>query len=361
MTTTTFPRASEIRSRALIEAQAPLLAIVFLLATAATFGVLPAAGMGAGTLVTAWASTRARARRDVVVVGDAEFCSRVGLAAAGRRRIAARYVIDRASAIDALVPETLPECDELMIDGRLLHHLRDRAPHVLDDNKVVRIAPAGVVDGGAFDDALALGNRWVKRALDLTVALVGLVITLPVLLLAMLAIRLDSQGSPIFQQDRLGAGGRRFRLYKLRTMVADNDDSAHQAYVEALIRGEADQNNGVFKLVNDPRITRVGKFLRKTSIDEIPQLWNVVRGEMSLVGPRPPMVSEAALYDDWAWQRLQVKPGLTGLWQVSGRCELSFEDMVALDIEYSRRWSPLLEVQILLKTPKAVLSTRGAA
>ena len=361
MTTTTFPRASEVRSRALIEAQAPLLAIVFLLATAVTFGVLPAAGMGAGTLATAWASNRARARRAVVVVGDAEFCSRVGLAAAGRRRIADRYVIDRPRAIDTLVPSVLPACDEVVVDGRLLHSLRQRAPHVLDGDTVVRIAPGGVVDDAVFDDALALGNRWVKRALDLTVALIGLAVTLPLLVMAMFAIWIDSPGSPIFQQDRLGAGGRRFRLYKLRTMVADNDDSAHHAYVEALIRGEADHTNGVFKLVDDPRITQVGRFLRRTSIDEIPQLWNVVRGEMSLVGPRPPMVTEAALYDDWAWQRLQVKPGLTGLWQVSGRCELSFDEMVALDIEYSRRWSPLLELQILLKTPKAVLSARGAA
>jgi lipopolysaccharide/colanic/teichoic acid biosynthesis glycosyltransferase len=362
-TTTSLQRtASPDRTQVLAEAQVAFLAIVLFLATAVTFGALPAAGMGAGTLAAAWVSTRVRARRDIVVIGDAEFCSRVGVAAMGRRRVAARYVIeDDDQLIRAVVPAYIPSCDEVVVDGRYFTAVRRAAPHLLHPEKAVLVAPGGQVDETIFDEPLGLGNRWVKRALDLVVASVGLLLVGPVLLIAMVAIKLDSKGPAIFQQDRLGASGRRFRLYKLRTMKTDNDDSAHQAYVAAMIRGEAEQKEGMFKLVDDPRITRVGKFLRKTSIDELPQLWNVLRGEMSLVGPRPPMMSEAELYEDWAWQRLRAKPGLTGLWQVSGRCELTFDEMVALDVEYARRWSPLLELQILAKTPKVVLTARGAA
>jgi lipopolysaccharide/colanic/teichoic acid biosynthesis glycosyltransferase len=361
-TVTALETPTPARRQILAEAQVALVAIVFLLATALAFGVVPAAGMGAGTIAAAWASTRVRYRRDIVVLGDAEFCSRVGVAAAGRRRIAARYVLDDDDQlVQAVVPAQLPHHDEVVVDGRYFARVRGAVPHVLDSDVEVLVVPAGQVDASTFADPLHVGHRWVKRGLDLAGGVLGLLVLLPVLVVAMVAIKLDSPGSPIFSQDRLGAGGRRFRLYKLRTMRANNDDSAHQAYVAALIKGEAEQRDGMFKLVDDPRITRVGAFLRRTSLDEVPQLWNVVRGEMSLVGPRPPMLSEAELYDDRAWQRLRAKPGLTGLWQVSGRCELSFDDMVALDVEYARSWSPLLELQILIKTPKAVLSARGAA
>ena len=366
MTATTITASLEAtthpRRQVLAEAQVALLAIVFLLATALALGVVPAAGMGAGTIAAAWASTRVRYRRDILVLGDAEFCSRVGVAAAGRRRVAAHYVIeDEDQLVQAVVPAQLPHHDEVVVDGRSFDRVRSAVPHVLGADVEVLVVPGGQVDSATFTDPLNVGHRLVKRALDLTAAIIGLLVFLPVLAVAMIAIKVDSPGSPIFSQDRLGAGGRRFRLYKLRTMKADNDDSAHQAYVAALIKGEAEQQDGMFKLVDDPRITRVGAFLRRTSLDEIPQLWNVLRGEMSLVGPRPPMLSEAELYDDRAWQRLRAKPGLTGLWQVSGRCQLSFDDMVALDVAYARSWSPLLELQILLKTPKAVLSARGAA
>ncbi|MEY2474815.1 MAG: hypothetical protein QOG87_130 [Actinomycetota bacterium] len=361
-TVTALETPTPARRRTLAEAQVALVAIVFLLATALAFGAVPAAGMGAGTIAAAWASTRVRYRRDILVLGDSEFCSRVGAAAAGRRRIAARYVLDDDDQlVQAVVPAQVPHHDEVVIDGRYFDRVRSAVPHVLGSDVEVLVVPAGQVDASTFADPLHVGHRWVKRGLDLLGGTLGLLVLLPVLLVAMVAIKVDSPGSPIFSQDRLGAGGRRFRLYKLRTMRANNDDSAHLAYVAALIKGEAEQQDGMFKLVDDPRITRVGAFLRRTSLDEIPQLWNVVRGEMSLVGPRPPMLGEAELYDDRAWQRLRSKPGLTGPWQVSGRCELTFDDMVALDVEYARSWSPLLELQILIKTPKAVLSARGAA
>ena len=208
---------------------------------------------------------------------------------------------------------------------------------------------------------LSLASRAFKRLLDLLLAPVLLVLAIPVLLVAMAAIRIESRGPAIFRQVRLGAGGKRFRLYKLRTMVVGNDDAAHRAYTAALIAGSAGREGGMFKLVNDPRVTRVGRFLRRFSIDEVPQLWNVIRGDMSLVGPRPPLPGEADLYDFRAWQRLSSRPGITGLWQVSGRCRLSFDEMVKLDLRYLQEWSPLLELKIVLMSPVVVLLRRGAA
>jgi lipopolysaccharide/colanic/teichoic acid biosynthesis glycosyltransferase len=176
-----------------------------------------------------------------------------------------------------------------------------------------------------------------------------------------LAVKLSSRGPVFFSQDRVGADGRLFRLYKFRTMYVNNDDSVHRHYVEALMRGEAAQHDGMYKLAHDPRVTRVGRVLRRYSLDEIPQLWNVLLGDMSIVGPRPPLLTESQKYDAFAWNRLRVPPGLTGLWQVSGRCALSFKEMVELDVEYWRKWSPLLDVRILARTPVALASTRGAA
>ena len=219
--------------------------------------------------------------------------------------------------------------------------------------------PAGLRDIGPLP--LSATERFLKRTIDIVGAFCGLVVLLPALAVAAIAIKLDSAGPVFFTQDRVGQAGRRFRILKLRTMTTDNDDSEHMAYVAALMRGEAQSEDGVFKLTGDPRVTRVGRTLRKLSVDEIPQLINVLLGHMSLVGPRPPMVEEVRMYDDWAWQRLRAKPGLTGLWQVSGRCELGFRDMVELDLRYQESWSPVLEFSILLKTPAAVLSSRGAA
>ena len=241
--------------------------------------------------------------------------------------------------------------------------------------------PEGLVDGGLADAALRSERpgfdvhrrgagwgralpwsaRFFKRSLDLALGAIGLVLTAPVIALAVVCIRLDSPGPAIFRHQRAGLGGKRFTLYKLRTMAVDNDPSEHEAYIDAVVRGVARRRHGMFKLVGDPRITRVGRFLRRFSIDELPQLWNVIRGDMSLVGPRPPLLHEASLYDARCWQRLRVKPGLTGLWQVCGRCELGFEEMLQLDIIYWKSWSPWLELRILLRTPRAVLSGRGAS
>lgn len=241
----------------------------------------------------------------------------------------------------------------------LLERRRDRLAPAARVNATCAPAAAGLHE---FDEIpLSLADRFVKRSIDVVGALVGLAIFLPVLLIAAIAVKLDSPGPVLFTQERVGQCGRKFRILKLRTMHKNNDGTAHLEYVAALMRGEAHSEDGVFKLTADPRITRVGRTLRKLSIDEIPQLVNVLLGHMSLVGPRPPMAEEVTLYDEWTWQRLRVKPGLTGLWQVSGRCELDFHEMVELDLRYQEAWSPILELSILLKTPAAVLSARGAA
>ena len=199
----------------------------------------------------------------------------------------------------------------------------------------------------------------LKRVLDVLVASVVLVVSLPVLLLSVVAIALTSRGAPIFVQERVGKDGRHFRLYKLRTMVAGNDETVQIAWATQWVRGGG--FHGLYKLVNDDRVTRVGRFLRRYSIDELPQMWNVIRGDMSLVGPRPALPHEVAMYDDQARQRLVVKPGVTGLWQVSGRSELSFPEMIALDLHYATWWSLRSDLRILARTPVAAISARGAA
>ena len=193
-----------------------------------------------------------------------------------------------------------------------------------------------------------------KRALDVGLALVALVGTAPVVLGAMLGIVIVSGGSPIYRHERVGLGGRRFRMFKLRTMVRD----AH-AMLPGLRRfNEAD--GPVFKMRDDPRLHGLGAFLRRTSIDELPNFVNVLLGEMAIVGPRPPLPEEVAHYDGYALRRLVVKPGVTCLWQISGRSHLSFEEWMALDNAYIDAWSPWYDLAIVAKTIPAVLRGVGA-
>ena len=204
--------------------------------------------------------------------------------------------------------------------------------------------------------------RAFKRSLDVVVASLALMLALPTVVVAAVLITRDSPGGWLFTQPRVGVNGRRFRLYKLRTMYADNDPGEHQRFVASLIKGEAPTSQAaVYKLTSDARVTRVGRWLRQLSIDEIPQLLNVLQGDMSLVGPRPPLPREVALYDERAWRRLAVKPGITGLWQVSGRSRLTHAEMVSLDIRYWSEWTPLVDLSILLRTPKVVMFDRDTA
>jgi exopolysaccharide biosynthesis polyprenyl glycosylphosphotransferase len=205
-------------------------------------------------------------------------------------------------------------------------------------------------------------HRFVKRAMDIVGSSFLLIFCTPVFLLIALAIKMTSHGPVFFRQARVGQYGRLFSMLKFRSMRVNNDASSHKEYVRQLIAGKAQQNpstgngTGVYKLTNDSRVTQVGSFLRKSSLDELPQLFNVLKGEMSLVGPRPPVPYEVEAYQIWHRRRLlEVKPGITGLWQVSGRNRIKFDDMVRLDLIYAKTWSPWLDVKILSRTPRAVV------
>lgn len=192
-----------------------------------------------------------------------------------------------------------------------------------------------------------------KRILDVVVCLLALPLVAPVLIACGFLVKLTSKGPLFFVQERTGRGGRRFKMVKFRTMVPNAADLKEGLRAQNLMGGPD------FKLANDPRVTRVGTLLRKTSLDEAPQIWNVLMGDMSLVGPRPTSF-ESSTYDLWHTERLDVLPGITGLWQVSGRGEIDFDDRVRLDIAYVRHRSMALDLHILLRTLPAVLSQRGA-
>lgn len=202
---------------------------------------------------------------------------------------------------------------------------------------------------------LWLGEQVLKRLIDVVGASVGLLLTSPIWAMLWIKNAIDRSGPTLYVHTRVGKDGRQFQCYKFRTMVVDADK---------LKRGLMDANrhgdSRTFKLERDPRITPVGRWLRKFSVDEFPQFLNVLRGEMSMVGPRPPLPSEVELYSGLDWQRLQVKPGLTCIWQVSGRSHLAFEDQLELDLEYIRRQSLWLDIKLIVSTLPAVLSCRGA-
>jgi lipopolysaccharide/colanic/teichoic acid biosynthesis glycosyltransferase len=202
-----------------------------------------------------------------------------------------------------------------------------------------------------------------KRALDVVGSTVLLLTLLPLIALVSALVKLTSKGPVFFPQERVGAGGRTFTMLKFRTMRADADQRIHQQYVEDFIRSSSAARTGeqIFKIVNDPRVTPVGHFLRRSSLDELPQFLNVLKGEMSLVGPRPPLPYEVAQYKSWHKRRvLEAKPGITGPWQVNGRSRTTFEEMVRLDLRYARRHSVWTDLKIIIRTPKAMISGKGA-
>ena len=206
----------------------------------------------------------------------------------------------------------------------------------------------------------------VKRCIDVFGSSMALICGAPIFGAIALAIKATSSGPVLFRQERLGHYGRPFVVLKFRSMRTNCDAQIHEQYVHQFIAGHVDDNSKtsqkpVFKIQEDPRITAVGKFLRKTSLDELPQFWNVLRGDMSLVGPRPPIAYEYKAYEVWHRRRvLEIKPGLTGLWQVEGRSRTRFDDMVRLDLKYARGWSVWLDLKILAQTPAAVIQGEGA-
>lgn len=207
----------------------------------------------------------------------------------------------------------------------------------------------------------------MKRAIDILGSMLALLLLAPAFLVIAGVVKASSKGPVFFRQKRLGQHGKPFVFFKFRSMYVGNDARTHQEYVRKLIAGKAERHKGngngegVFKLTSDPRVTRVGSFLRRTSLDELPQFYNVLVGDMSLVGPRPPIPYEVESYDVWHRRRLlEAKPGITGLWQVSGRSRVTFDEMVRLDLRYARSWSPWLDIKIILRTPLAVLMGEGA-
>ncbi len=229
---------------------------------------------------------------------------------------------------------------------------RDSIPSVLFDTGNQRRKPQEVARDAA------------KRMLDIAGSTAFLIAFSPVFLFVSALVKLTSKGPVFFRQQRVGEAGRPFRMLKFRTMHVNADHRIHQQYVENFIQSGGSSESGknvVFKIVDDPRVTPLGHFLRKSSLDEFPQFWNVLRGEMSLVGPRPPLPYEVARYKRWHQRRvLEAKPGITGLWQVTGRSRTTFDEMVRLDLRYAKNYSVWTDLKILLATPQAVLSGKGA-
>lgn len=227
---------------------------------------------------------------------------------------------------------------------------------------------------GTFDPALYPRERArngalrAKRLLDLIFSSLGLLALSPLFALVSLLVIATSKGPVFFRQERIGRLGKRFTFLKFRSMYVNGNQKIHEEFINDFIKGKniskaevsRSMTRAVYKIERDPRITPVGYFLRKSSLDELPQLINVLRGEMSLIGPRPPLPYECEIYEPWHMRRVEAKPGITGLWQVKGRSRTSFDEMVRLDLKYMREWSLWLDVKILIMTPWAVLTCRGA-
>jgi exopolysaccharide biosynthesis polyprenyl glycosylphosphotransferase len=221
-------------------------------------------------------------------------------------------------------------------------------------------SPAGVRLRGRM-----WSERFVKRLIDVGAALFVAIIGFPFFLAVALLIKLTSRGPVFYSQKRIGEHGEVFTLFKFRTMRQNSDDSIHREFTRSFIEGRMPNSSldektpSVYKLTNDPRVTSVGNFLRKTSLDELPQFINILRGEMTIVGPRPPLQYELEHYEEWHKLRLEVRPGLTGLWQVSGRSSVPFDEMVKLDLYYIEHWSLLLDFKIMLRTIPVMLFGSG--
>jgi exopolysaccharide biosynthesis polyprenyl glycosylphosphotransferase len=264
----------------------------------------------------------------------------------------------------------------------LLAKIRDLLARKLTPQEIAQIKLSVFIFPDDWDKAARIGGKMatlyprmaagmhashlIKRSIDIAGSLAAITLCTPVFLALAVFVRLSSKGPVLFRQKRIGQYGRSFTFLKFRSMYLENDPSIHEDYVKRLIAGTvpSEKKNGhpgVFKITDDPRITPVGRFLRKTSLDELPQFFNVLAGDMSLVGPRPPIPYEVECYDIWHRRRLlAVKPGITGLWQVTGRSRTTFDEMVRLDLQYAKSWSLWLDLKILLRTPRAVLVGDGA-
>lgn len=246
------------------------------------------------------------------------------------------------------------------IEFRVAPNLFNSLPHKTDIDQIGAVPMIRL-----FREPLSDAARITKRIFDLVVTIVGLIMLAPLLLLIALLIKFGSRGPVLYRQERIGMDGRRFMFFKFRTMTVNNDDSAHREYLKQYIAGEGgvnlgDEDKPIFKLTEDNRVTSIGRRLRRLSLDELPQLFNVLRGDMSVVGPRPPIQYEVEAYEKWHRKRLDMKPGITGLWQVSGRNRLTFDEMVRLDVFYIENWSLMRDLKIIALTIPVMLRGDGA-
>jgi lipopolysaccharide/colanic/teichoic acid biosynthesis glycosyltransferase len=291
---------------------------------------------------------------DTDVIGWFEQGSVLGLI----RSLADRDPKETATTLAATIRGELVRClrpengDSCSIRLEVYSPHSDWIPPVLLDGGNQRPKPQEVARDAA------------KRALDIAGSTAFLIAFSPVFLFVSALVKLTSKGPVFFRQQRVGEAGRPFMMLKFRTMHVNADDRIHQQYVEHFIQPietSESAKNVVFKIVNDPRVTPIGHFLRRSSLDELPQFWNVLKGQMSLVGPRPPLQYEVARYKRWHRRRvMEARPGITGLWQVTGRSRTTFDEMVRLDLRYARTYSVWTDLKILLATPRAVISGRGA-
>ncbi|HET7769308.1 MAG TPA: sugar transferase, partial [Chloroflexota bacterium] len=257
-------------------------------------------------------------------------------------------VIALPSAEHEKILEIVSLCRQRGVEFRLVPDTFDLTLGTLEVDDL-----AGIPLIGLRESALRGVNLALKRAMDVVLAGIALIAAAPILAIVALAVRIESPGPIFYPQLRVGKNGP-FKIHKVRSMYQDADER----------KAELEQGNEaggvIFKMKNDPRRTRVGRIIRKLSLDELPQVWNVFKGDMSIVGPRPPLPQEVEQYDEWHKRRLEVTPGLTGLWQVSGRSDLPFDEMVMLDLYYIENWSLGLDLKIILQTIPAVVSMRGA-
>jgi exopolysaccharide biosynthesis polyprenyl glycosylphosphotransferase len=279
-------------------------------------------------------------------------------------------IIDRYQVQDAVVALPLRAHLRLVNVCRTLQQRSVRV-HVIPDLFALSF-PSATLDGFGGIPVIDLGRpgiygwrRLAKRVFDVAVTTVILGVVWPLMLLIAALIKLDSPGPVLFRQKRIGENGQPFYMLKFRSMKTDSDEKLHREHVTRLIKenvslADHSDRGSSLKMTHDPRITRVGRFIRKTSLDELPQLINVLKGEMSLVGPRPPIPYEVELYQEWHKRRLEAIPGVTGLWQVKGRNKVSFDEMVRMDIDYIEHQSLWLDVKLLFLTPFALLSGQGA-
>lgn len=247
------------------------------------------------------------------------------------------------------IMDVMAQCEPRGVRARIVPDLFQLRLNRVDIDDISGIPLIGVRDA-----SIRGWNRALKRLSDIVVAVISLVIASPILALVAILIKWDSPGPVLFPQVRVGRGGRQFTLYKFRSMIIGADEAKDR------LRDLNEATGPLFKIRDDPRLTRVGRWLRRLSIDELPQLWNVLKGDMSLVGPRPPVPAEVDQYQPWHRKRLLVSPGVTGLWQVSGRSKLTFDEMVMLDLFYAENWSLGLDFKIMLRTIPTVIMGTGA-